>query len=146
MESPEELARVLGTAVSAGWPSDDLKDAIPVYIAHLDRDPTALGWGLWFMIDPATTTMVGDAGFKGRPDALGRVEVGYGVAPAERRKGYATEAVEALVEWAATRSVKIVAAECLDHNIASIRVLEKAGFERKSQLGSMLKWERKVTA
>jgi ribosomal-protein-alanine N-acetyltransferase len=144
MRSPETLRRILGATIAAGWPSEDLIDAIPVYIAHLERDVDALGWGLWLMIEPAANVMVGDAGFKGRPDALGRVEIGYGVAPGQRGKGYATEAASALIEWATHQGVKLIRAECLDHNSPSIRVLEKTRFRRIAQVGPMLKWERRL--
>jgi len=98
------------------------------------------------MIEPLSNVMVGDAGFKGRPDALGRVEIGYGVAPDQRGKGYATEATNALVAWAGEQGVRIVTAECLEDNVASVRVLEKTGFRRTSHAGPMLRWERLVPA
>lgn len=144
MASPKRLGRILGVSIAAGWPSEDLKDAIPVYVAHLERDVSALGWGVWLMIEPVSKVMVGDAGFKGRPDALGRVEIGYGLAPAERGKGFATEAVSALVDWASEHGVHVVVAECLDDNAPSIRVLDKTGFRRTGRVGAMIKWERKV--
>jgi ribosomal-protein-alanine N-acetyltransferase len=144
LASRERLGQILDATIAPGWPSDDLKDAIPIYLAHLERDVDALGWGLWLMIEPTSNVMVGDAGFKGRPDALGRVEIGYGVARSVRNKGYATEAAEALVDWATQRGVNVVLAECLDHNGPSVRVLEKTGFRRIGQVGQMIKWERKV--
>lgn len=144
MASLQRLERILGVSIAAGWPSEELKDAIPVYIAHLERDVNVLGWGTWLMIEPVTKIMVGDAGFKGRPDALGRVEVGYGMAPGERGKGYATEAVSALVDWAFEHGVHVVMAECLEHNAPSVRVLEKTGFRRTGRVEEMIKWERKA--
>ena len=144
MGSPETLGQMLGATIAPGWPSADLEDAIPVYTAQLEQDAHTLGWGLWLMIEPASNVMVGDAGFKGRPDALGRVEIGYGVAPGERGKGYATEAASALIDWAKHQGVKVITAECLDHNAPSVRVLEKTRFRRIGRVGHMLKWERKV--
>ena len=142
--SRQALGQLLGASIAPGWPSADLRDAIPVYLAQLERDPNALGWGLWLMLDPTTNVVVGDAGFKGRPDALGRVEIGYGTARSERGQGYATEAAAALVEWAFQRGVRVVTAESLNHNKPSIRVLEKTGFRRTGQVGPMIKWERKA--
>ncbi|MQA98756.1 MAG: GNAT family N-acetyltransferase [Actinobacteria bacterium] len=144
MTSSESLGRILGTKIAPGWPSEDLEDAIPVYMAHLERDAGELGWGLWLLIEPTTRVMVGDAGFKGRPDALGRVEIGYGIAPEERGRGFATEAAAGLVAWAAGRGVQLVTAECLDDNAPSIRVLEKTGFRRIGRVGHLIKWEKKV--
>jgi ribosomal-protein-alanine N-acetyltransferase len=140
----QQLERILGVRVAAGWPSQDLRDAIPVYVAQLDRDPNALGWGLWLLVDPVANLMLGDAGFKGRPDVGRRVEIGYGVAPAERGKGYATEAAIALLSWAREHGAYVVTAECLEDNVPSIRVLEKAGLQRRGQVGPMIRWEKRV--
>ena len=141
MTSRSALEEVLGVSVAEGWPSAELTDALPVYLAHLDREPDTIGWGLWLLVDPEQRLMIGDAGFKGQPDALGRVEVGYGVAPSQRDRGFATEAVEALIDWASQHGALLMTAECLDHNAASIRVLEKTGLVRKDRVNDMLKWE-----
>lgn len=142
MRSSSSLRDVIGVPIADGWPSDELTDALPVYLAHLEREPDTIGWGLWLLVDPERGLMVGDAGFKGQPDALGRVEVGYGIAPSQRGRGLATEAVEALIDWASQHGALLMTAECLDHNAASIRVLEKTGLVRKDKVGDLLKWER----
>jgi RimJ/RimL family protein N-acetyltransferase len=57
----------------------------------------------------------------------GSVEVGYAVAESLHGRGIATEAVRAFVEWARLPEVLgIVAAD----NVASARVLERAGFTK----------------
>ncbi|HEY9524454.1 MAG TPA: GNAT family N-acetyltransferase [Thermopolyspora sp.] len=65
----------------------------------------------------------------------GTTEVGYGVHPAHRGQGYATEAVRCLCQWAlgdgGLRRVELRAN--LD-NGASIRVAEKSGFARDGLL------------
>jgi RimJ/RimL family protein N-acetyltransferase len=46
-----------------------------------------------------------------------------------RNRGYATEAAKALVEWAFEQpGVKRITAHCDQDNVASHRVVEKAGF------------------
>lgn len=71
---------------------------------------------------------VGDACFKGLGQD-GTVEIGYGISPEHWGKGYATEAVAAAVQWAAKQpGVKRIEAETAPENLASQRVLEKAGF------------------
>ena len=47
--------------------------------------------------------MIGDAGWKGRPGPDGTAEIGYGLAARYRGRGYATEALEALVSWMVAR-------------------------------------------
>ena len=72
---------------------------------------------------------IGTGGFKGAPDECGCVELGYGIVPEQQRRGYATEAVRAWVDFAfAAPQVRIVVAQTLPHRTASIRVLEKTGF------------------
>ncbi len=134
--------RLLGAELPAGWPHPALREVLPLYIQELLHDPAALGWGIWIIIDREENVVVGDTGFKGRPDRDGTVEIGYGIAPAYRGRGYATEAVHALVRWAyAQPEVKRVVAESAPDNAASIRVLGKAGFRPTGVSEGLLRWE-----
>lgn len=64
-------------------------------------------------------------------DATGAIEIGYGLAELYRRQGYGTELVRALSQWLLDRTpVRAVTAAVGVENIASIRVLERAGFPR----------------
>lgn len=137
-----ELADLLDATVPPGWPSRELDAALPVYAQQLENDPASVGWGLWFIVDEKRRSLVGDVGFKGKPDAYGRVEIGYGIAPAFRGRGYASEAATALVSWAfSQRDVRCISAECLADNEPSVRVLEKIGMDVVDKEGNMLKWE-----
>ncbi|MDD2912976.1 MAG: GNAT family protein, partial [Candidatus Bipolaricaulis anaerobius] len=139
----EGAERILGAAVPPGWPSPELTGILPLYLQELLHDPSALGWGIWIPIDRGANAVVGDAGFKGRPAPDGTVEIGYGTAPAFRGRGYATEAVQALIGWAFTQpAVEQVVAECVPENAASIRVLAKAGFRCTSAQAGSLRWAR----
>jgi ribosomal-protein-alanine N-acetyltransferase len=74
--------------------------------------------------------VVGDCGFHQVPDANGVVELGYGMADSARDRGYATEAIEALIGFALLQhGVRRVEAETTAGNAASRRVLEKAGLK-----------------
>ncbi|MBM7096707.1 GNAT family N-acetyltransferase [Bacillus sp. H-16] len=116
---------------------------IAAYIDELKNDPSALGWGPWFIISRETLTIIGDAGFKGVPDKNGAVETGYSIIPSEQNKGLATEAVAALIDWAcSTGEASIVRAECHKDNVPSIRVLEKTGMVREKEVESMIYWEK----
>jgi RimJ/RimL family protein N-acetyltransferase len=58
------------------------------------------------------------------------VELGYGIVPSRQGRGYATEAVAAMVAVAwADPVVEAVVATTGTGNAASRRVLEKAGFQ-----------------
>lgn len=65
------------------------------------------------------------------PDPDGAVEIGYGVAPARRRRGVAGRAVAEVLDWArADPRVAAITAETSVDNRPSQRVLEINGFER----------------
>ena len=82
----------------------------------------------WKMEQKGTEAMIGDLCFKGTPQK-GSVEIGYGVLPEYEGKGYTTEAVRAMVQWAFEDArVEYVEAETEPGNKASQRVLEKNVF------------------
>lgn len=115
---------------------------IESYMKRLEEDSSQLYWGVWLVIRKDDGALIGDIGFKGRPSKEQTVEIGYGFLESARMKGYATESVQALVNWAfQSGGVKRVIAETLHDNIASIRVLQKIGMERVSETGSMVNWE-----
>ncbi|MFD2007164.1 GNAT family N-acetyltransferase [Streptomyces narbonensis] len=70
---------------------------------------------------------VGGIGFHGPPDELGVVTVGYGLVPGARGKGYASEALRALVEVARQGGASGVKGDADLGNPASHRVMEAAG-------------------
>src|SRR5664279_133705 len=122
----ERLARV---SLPGGWPDPELLGFLPVYSGELRTRPDALGYGVWLLIDRDTRMIVGSAGFQGLPDADGEIEIGYGIDPSQRRQGYGTEAVCALLAWGLDQpGVVRVIAHCDLGNTDSIGVLSKAGF------------------
>ncbi|MBN6054960.1 GNAT family N-acetyltransferase [Nonomuraea sp. RK-328] len=65
------------------------------------------------------------------PPSDGALEIGYGIVESRRGRGYAPEAVQALTAFAFTApGVRAVHATVEPSNPPSIRVLEKAGFQR----------------
>lgn len=109
-------------------------------------DPWLLGFT---MIHRPTGAVIGTCGFKGAPDASGMVEIAYGIDEAYRGKGYATEAANALVEFAfASDKVTLVRAHTLENANASARVLTKCGFATTGTVvdpedGVVWRWERR---
>ena len=85
--------------------------------------------------------VVGSAGFLGRPNARGEIELGYGILEEHRNRGYATEAARALMAWAlAQRDIEQVVARSELANGASNRVLEKLGMTRVGTDGAEARW------
>ena len=57
-------------------------------------------------------------------------EIGYHIAKKYTGKGYATEAVKAFLPYiAAKKALQVIWGVCLKDNQASVRVMEKCGFE-----------------
>lgn len=86
--------------------------------------------GPWFALGiEHAGTLVGDASARAPADAPGTVEIGYTIAPAWQRRGFATEAVGALVAWLLRGPGRArVVATVDDRNVASIGVLARLGF------------------
>lgn len=112
-------------AAAEGYPTDgDLVMARLVVERHLPAGE----WGPWQIRERASGLLIGGVGFKGAPDDAGIVEIGYSLAPPARSRGFATEAVVALVTHAFARGVRAVRAEVETGHTASERVVMRAGF------------------
>jgi RimJ/RimL family protein N-acetyltransferase len=100
------------------------------YIGHW----SLLGFGYWAIQEKATGRFIGETGFaEGKreiePSLIGIPEAGWALSPHVHGKGYATEAVQAVVAWGerhfgSVRTACIIAPE----NTPSIRVAEKCGY------------------
>ncbi|MHA2392362.1 MAG: GNAT family N-acetyltransferase [Promethearchaeota archaeon] len=67
------------------------------------------------------------------------LEIGYTVIPSERKKGYCTEAVKIIVDFIfLSKEVERIQANTDTENIASQKVLEKAGFTKEGIVRKML--------
>jgi ribosomal-protein-alanine N-acetyltransferase len=72
--------------------------------------------------------VVGGCGFKGAP-MCGQVEIGYGVSPACRNQGAATQAVRELIQLAfTTGAISEILAQVNPANASSTRIVQKLGF------------------
>ncbi|MGW4293294.1 GNAT family N-acetyltransferase [Micromonospora chersina] len=99
-----------GQPWAVGYPRSDDQDVARMF---LTAPPAEDGFGPLQIVDRRTALVIGGIGFFGPPDALGLVELGYGVAPEVEGRGYATEALRALLAWAyrtgrVTRAIAVV--------------------------------------
>ncbi|TQL76527.1 RimJ/RimL family protein N-acetyltransferase [Stackebrandtia endophytica] len=136
----EATAVVDGTRL-ADWAEDFPDEGDRVIAKLFDKNPAWLGaYGHRLIIERESTTVVGSIGMFW-PPADGAVEIGYGVVASRRGRGYATEAARAVAEFALTATgVGTVFATADLSNPASIRVLEKAGFEHRSTEGDTVRY------
>lgn len=127
-----EMEALVEGEVDAG-----LKQAYGEMLEGCRREPEKRVWhAVWVMeLKGGEGDVVGNLSFKGLGED-GRVEVGYGLREGCCGKGYMTEAVRAMAEWAAVQpGVTRVEAETEAGNEASRRVLERAGFAATGEVG-----------
>jgi [ribosomal protein S5]-alanine N-acetyltransferase len=136
LSGPAVLATLLHAHVSGSWPPGEYdRDALEFFKSKLEEAPNGVGWYGWYVMslgpDGSRQSVVAGAGFLGPPSPDGVVEIGYSVVPEERNKGYASEAVRALVDHALSQpSVQHLIAHTADSNAASSSVLIRSGFIR----------------
>ena len=134
LEGRETLGALLGVPIPAHWPPGEYdQDALEFFTAlFVSGGPSAIGWYNWYAIalgtDGRRETLVAGAGYMG-PPVDGVVEIGYSVVPQARRRGYATEIVQALTTRAlCLDGVQTVIAQTLESNATSQGVLKRCGF------------------
>jgi RimJ/RimL family protein N-acetyltransferase len=122
------IGRALAVSVPDSWPPPLHSEAQAHFAARLAADPSLVGWSFWFVVEAAPLELVGSIGFVGHADGEGTVEIGYSMLDKYQRRGFATEAMGALIDWAFSHDhVRRVRAHTFSSLPASIRVLEKNG-------------------
>jgi RimJ/RimL family protein N-acetyltransferase len=131
LQTPEEVRASIAAMdettkaqISAAW------------LARLDAavspDPFVHSFSL---VRKDSGAVIGQCGFKGPPDAGGMIEIAYGVSPDQEGRGFATEAAQALRDFALTfERVRTVLAHTLPAAKASRRILAKCGFEHVGEV------------
>ncbi|OKH52571.1 GNAT family N-acetyltransferase [Calothrix sp. HK-06] len=128
------LEKLLTAYIPDDWYNTEVQAFLPKYIDLLKSDPSQLGYGVWLIIRTDDSTLIGDLGFGGKSDNE-TLEIGYEILAAYRNEGYATEAVEALIDFAFTQlAAKEIIAYTPTNNAASIRVLEKLGMQNVEKM------------
>ena len=112
-----------------GWERTD-PDGVRADIEEMaDRAPGDPGGWVQFSVDERDGgRLVGDVGISPAEGEPGVIKVGYTISPDVQGRGYATEAVQALVDYALhTLGAEVVRAYADADNTPSIRVAEKVG-------------------
>jgi RimJ/RimL family protein N-acetyltransferase len=159
--TPRLVLRLMGDDIIAACLAGDLGSAqrllgaaIPIELlerttglefaqTRLTENPQYRPWSMRAIIVPHTATMIGHIRFHTRPDpeylrcyARGAVEFGYHIFRAYRRRGYATEAATAVMEWAqASFGVCRFVASVSPDNQPSLGLIARLGFV---QVGAQL--------
>ena len=97
---------------------------------NLDASPTTNAF-VFGVEEKVTGRLIGHVGLSPFVDG---VEVGFGIATSEQRKGYATEGVARVCAWGLERFSLLAILGVTDEvNVASQRVLIRCGFSRKEE-------------
>ncbi|MEH6535957.1 MAG: GNAT family protein [Psychroserpens sp.] len=124
--------------------SSELKEAFEQTILPnvADKSKNYLYSTLWTAISKIDNKMVGDLCIVGEPNADGEIEIGYGTYDEFQNKGFMTEIVSGMIEWAKNQpEIKAIVASTDKTNTASFKVLEKNSFIKIGETGSLFNWK-----
>lgn len=127
------------------YPVESDRIAAGLFLQRLEAGLDPRPFGAFLVVLGSETDpelVIGGIGFHGGPDEHGRVEIGYGIAPSYRGRGYATGAVALLIESARALGASTLLAETDQDNEASQRVLERSGFVCVTADDQVVRFER----
>ncbi len=132
----DDAAGHLGARIPDWWPDEHDERFLRLRLKEMRERPQTEQWLVRALVDRDAGEMIGHAGFHGPPgrNGIGKadaLEIGYTVFPAFRRRGFATEAVSALIDWARSEhGVRDFIASVASGNEPSLGVVRKLGFVR----------------
>jgi RimJ/RimL family protein N-acetyltransferase len=102
----KKIGRLLGVSVPQSW--EIHRGALELWLRQLEANPALQPWLARGMVLRSEGQLIGDIGCHSEPfsppaSAPKTVELGYSVMEAWRRRGFAQEAIEALIQWACTQ-------------------------------------------
>src|SRR5437879_4214329 len=123
-----------------GWPDAHDRGFLNFRLRQMRERPEIQEWFVYAVVLPeGERPMIGHAGFHGPPGvnavkAADAVEVGYSVFEPYRRRGYATEVVRALIDWAsAEHGIRHFVASISPENEPSLALVRRLGFRHTGQ-------------
>jgi ribosomal-protein-alanine N-acetyltransferase len=126
------LEKILRAELTAEWPPEHWEPHVYHFIQkQYEDEPRTRGWHRYVLLPnggggATPYTLIGAVG--AFPKLEGDAEIGYSTVPSFQRKGYATEAALALVEWLLTqKDVTSVSAQTYPSLPESIKVMERCG-------------------
>jgi RimJ/RimL family protein N-acetyltransferase len=130
-----DAERELDAAIPEGWPDEHDAGFLRYRQRQLERSPAAEPWLVRAVVlRGPVRAMVGHAGFHGQPGVNGKqdpsaVEIGYTIFEPHRGHGYATEAAQALLDWAHDeKGIEHFVASVAPTNDPSLAIVKKLGF------------------
>ena len=138
-----EFEKQTNIKITPDFFTDIVQRAIRMKVEKMrEAEPSHHAWfTYWLIVIKDENVGAGMLGFKGYPNSEGSTEIGYGIDPAYQNKGYMSEAVKALIDWAFAHPFckTITATEV--YNPASRRLLEKLGAMQTEDNEKFTSWE-----
>lgn len=132
------LARHLSAAIPEAWPPPLMDENVIREFIRMGSDTTGPVFAAWYWVlcdPPGGRVLIGNGGILGAESAPDTVVLGYSVLDAYQNRGYATEAVRALIPaFFSLPGIRRIIATTYPDLGASIRVLEKNGFIRTDRV------------
>lgn len=132
----EEAQSLTGVTFPSDWPDEHDARFLRFRDAQIARDPEHAPFLVRAITRPDQDrrVMVGHIGFHGKPGVnaakkAGALELGYTVFEEYRRRGYAEEAIRAMMNWAGERQgIHTFIASVSPENEPSLALVRKMGF------------------
>jgi [ribosomal protein S5]-alanine N-acetyltransferase len=124
------FASTLNAHVPEEWPPDQVTpEVIEDFIGRIQARERKI-WSFYWILrqkGPEQPVLIGSGGFLAHKN--GTLEIGYSLLDAYQGRGYATEAVQSMMQWVSSSLKRYnIVAYTYPHLKASIQVLEKNGF------------------
>lgn len=127
-EAREPIARACNARVPESWPVEHYDQEALDYTRNILEADAAAEYVMRYIVTRDDDTVIGIVG-SGAPDEQGRVIIGYSVLPEYQRRGFASEALQGVIDWVRDRDgVRSVIGDTYPHLVASIRTMEHCGF------------------
>ena len=146
------LGEILGCRVTNEWPLEDWEPHVLVWLLNrFAEDPKSIGWARYVLLreEGALPVLIGTVGALHPQRESRESEIGYGIVPEFRLRGYALEATRAMIAWAeASGEVDRLISHTYPEVLGSIRILERCGFvlEGSGNEARTIRYGRKVTS
>jgi len=148
VQSPDDFANKSGLKPSSSLIDYQTREAILNDLLPNVDDPAKdyLFYTMWIIIHKQKKTIIGGLCFHGEPDENGEIEIGYGIDNNYRNQGFMYEALIGLIDWLKnTSKVESITAETEYSNSASIKLLEKVGFEKVKKINNFLSLKLQIS-
>lgn len=148
INADHSLEQELGLNNTSRVISSELREALEQTILPnvADVSKNYLFSTLWTIILKEQNKMIGDLCFVGEPNHTGEIEIGYGTYEDFRGKGYMTEAVNGMIQWAEKqKNVKTIIASTEKTNTASFTILKNNNFVKINESETLFNWQLKLS-